>query len=315
MNKPFKILLIIISILLISQSSFAFWVWTPGTNKWVNPKHSVKETPADQLAFALDFYHAKKYKEAVSEFNKLLKSYPRAKEAPEAQYYIGLSWEEQDNLVEAFKQYQVVVDKYPFSERSAEIVRRQFDLGVALLEKKSKKKFLDLADEYDVVDIFRAVIKNAPYSDLAPLAHYKIGLYLQEKKLYQEARDEFEKLMNDYPESEWAKASKFQIALSDSKRSTDAQYDQKITRAAVDEFKDYVDNSSNEGLSAAAKDQISQLREKEAENNFIVAQFYEKQKNFKAATIYYQSIVDEYKDSAWSSKALSKLQEIAPKIQ
>ena len=47
--------------------------------------------------------------------------------------------------------------------------------------------------------------------------------------MYQEARDEFEKTMNDYPTSEWAHASKFQIAMADTSRASDAQHEQKVT--------------------------------------------------------------------------------------
>ena len=167
--------------------------------------------------------------------------------------------------------------------------------------------------DYDVIDIFRTVIKNAPYGKLAAPAQYKIGLYLMEKKLYQEARDELEKVINDYPESEWAKAAKYQIAVADSMRSTEAQYDQRITKAAVEEFEEFVEIYPDAELTKDAKDQINQLREKEAENNFVIAEFYEKQKNYKAAKMYYQTVVEDYGNSRWASKALIKIREMGLK--
>jgi outer membrane protein assembly factor BamD len=296
----------------------AFWVWTPETNKWINPKYAVKETPKEQLEVGLDFYKAKKYDEAIREFQKLIKHYPRSREAPDAQYHVGLCLEEQDKIFAAFKEYQVVIDKYPFSELAADIVQRQYDIGMKLLENANNRgKFVDALSgaDYNVVDVFKAVIKNAPYGKLAAPAQYKIGLYLQEKALYQEARDELEKVVNDYPDSEWAKAAKYQIALVDSQRSTDAQYDQKTTQAAVDEFKEFVENYPDAELSARAKEQIGQLREKEAENSFVIAQFYEKQKNYKAAKIYYQVVADAYKNTSWASKSLKKIREMAGKEQ
>src|SRR3990167_7102268 len=83
--------------------NLAFWVWTPETNKWVNPKYAIKDTPQEQLQFGMDFYNAKQYKEAIREFQKLIEHYPRAREAPDAQYHIGLCLEEQDNILGAFK--------------------------------------------------------------------------------------------------------------------------------------------------------------------------------------------------------------------
>ncbi len=316
MKKALFILFLLVVFIFKPSLGSAFWVWTPESGKWENPKYSVKETPGEQLKFAITFYQSRNYKDATREFKKLIEHYPRAKEAPDAQYYIALCLEEQGKLFDAHKAYQLVIDKYPFSERSAEIVKKQYDIGLRLLEgEKDKSDFMEAltGTNYDVVEVFRAVMKNAPYGPLAPQAQYKIGLYLLEKGLYQESRDEFEKLSNDYPESEWAKAAHYQIALADSKRSTSVQYDQKVTQSAVQEFKDFLNKNPDAELSDHAKQQIHQLSEKEAQNAFIIAQFYEKQKNYSAAKIYYQDIVDEYKNSIWATKSLQRIRAIASK--
>lgn len=308
-----RIFLILFFVLAFAAPGRAFWIWTPESGKWTNPKYSVKETPGEQLRHALGFYKSKNYKKAVEELQKLLKNYPRAREAADAQYYIARIYEEQDQLAAAFKNYQIVIDKYPFSERSAEIVKRQYTIGNELMEGKGKRNtFVNavVGGDYDVVEVFRAVIKNSPYGEYAPAAQYKIGQYLLEKQLYQEARDEFEKTINDYPDSEWAKAAKFQIALSDAKRSSGAQYDQKITAAALNEFKEFVKKFPDAQLTEKAKDHIDTLHEKEAESNFLIAQFYEKQKQYDAAKIYYNTIVDSYPDTSWSRKALEKIRRL-----
>ena len=95
----------------VPSHSIAFWVWTPETNKWINPKYAVKDTPQEQLEVGLSFYESKEYKEAIREFKKLIKHYPRALQAPEAQYHIGLCLEEQEAIFKAFKEYQVVIDQ------------------------------------------------------------------------------------------------------------------------------------------------------------------------------------------------------------
>ncbi|MDP8212207.1 MAG: outer membrane protein assembly factor BamD [Candidatus Zapsychrus exili] len=310
-----RIFLIILFILLLSIDAYAFWMWTPETNKWVNPKYAVKDTPQEQLEYSLEFYKVKEYEDASRELKKLLKHYPRARQAPEAQYYLGMVFEGQSKPYLAFKEYQMVIDKYPFSDLSSEIIKKQYDLGIALLEGEfAHGAFFNVfADDHDVIDIFRAVIKNAPYGDLASTSQYKIGLYLQEKGLYQESRDEFEKVINDYPDSEWAKAAKYQIAKSDAERSAAAPYDQKITQAAVEGFEDFLKDNPDAELSKDAKEKIGQLREKEAENSFITANFYAKQSNYKAAKIYYRVVIDEYPDSKWAKEALKKIQEVGEK--
>ena len=45
-------------------------------------------------------------------------------------------------------------------------------------------------------------LRALPWFPLAAPSQYKIGLYLLEQHLYQEARDEFDKVINDYPDNE-----------------------------------------------------------------------------------------------------------------
>lgn len=314
MLKKSILIIILYSLFTLSpRVAYAFWIWTPETNKWINPKYAVKETPKDQLTYALEFYNSADFKGALKEFRKLIKHYPRAREAAEAQYYIARCFEDQGQFLEAFKQYQIVIEKYPFAERSGEIIKRQYDIGNQILDGRAQRnKFIKtiVGGDYDVIEIFRKVIKNAPYGEYAAPAQYKIGLYLQEKRMYQEARDEFEKTLNDYPDSEWAKAAKYQIALSDAKRSSGAQYDQKITEAAIEELEDFVKEHPSAELSKSARGEIHQLREKEAENNFLIAEFYEKQKKYKAAKLYYSEIVEQYKNTSWATQALERLREL-----
>lgn len=318
MKKFTLVFTIVLSILIFctAGNGLAFWMWTPETNKWVNPKYDVKDTPEEQLAFAKQFYDARDYKKATNEFEKLIKSYPKSKEAAEAQYYIGACLEDQGKLYDAFKAYQKVVEKYPFSERSFEVVDKQYKIGERMLEGEGKKsKFVStvVGGGYEAIDIFRAVIKNAPYGKNAAPAQYKIGLYLKEKGMHQEARDEFEKVVNDYPNSEWVKAATYQIALTDAHRSSDAPYDQKVTQAAVEELKEFTRTYPDAELSQKAEDEIKALRNKEAQNNFLIGRFYEKQKNYESAKIYYETIVQNYKDSPWVVKASAQLRELGTK--
>lgn len=304
-----NILLTTILVFLFPSFCPADWVWTPETGKFINPKWEVKPTPADQLEFAQSFRDQGNCKKAIVEYKKLIKAYPRAKEAPEAEFYTGQCLEGMDNLYGAYQAYQLVIDKYPFSERAAQIVSLEYRIANRLLENKGRSQWAQVVIGSDdrVVEIFRTVIKDAPYGKYAAISQYKIGLYLKEKGLYQEARDEFEKTMNDYPQSEWAQASKFQIAMADTSRASDAQHEQKVTSVAMEEFNDFVKTHPDSQLTPEAKAQMARLKETEAQNDFLIAKFYEKQKNLKAARIYYKDVVQNFADTSWGLKALDHL--------
>ncbi|NCA95884.1 MAG: outer membrane protein assembly factor BamD, partial [Methanomicrobia archaeon] len=111
----------------------------------------------------------------------------------------------------------------------------------------------------------------------------------------------------DYSNSEWVKSAKYQIALVDTARSALPGYDQKITQAAVRQLEEFVDVYPDAEFVSKAQQEISQLQEKEAESSFLIARFYEKQKNYTSARIYYQSIVDQFPNSSWAPKAIEQI--------
>lgn len=294
---------------LFPSLSPAVWIWTPETGKFINPKWAVKPTPGDQLEYAQSFRDEGNCKKAMAEYKKLIKAYPRAKEAPEAEFYTGQCLEDSHKPYKAYQAYQLVIDKYPFSERAAQIVSLEYSIANHLLENKDRSKWAEAVVGSDdrTIEILRTVIKNAPYGKFAAISQYKIGLYLKEKGEYQEARDEFEKAMNDYPNSEWAQAAKFQIAMADTDRASDAQHEQKVTGVAMQEFNEFVKTHPDSELTPEAKAQMGRLKDKEAENNFVIAKFYDKQKNFKAAQIYYKEVVNDYADTSWATKAAARM--------
>jgi len=198
-----RLILAIITIFILSVSpAYPYWIWTPKTGKWVNPKTTVKTTPKEQFDFAKGFYDIKNYEEAKREFKKLLKSYPKSAEAAESQYYLGLIEEAQGNLYEAYQAYQKVIDKYPFSERIQEIIEREYKIGEAFMGGEKRKAIgMTLPVENPAIEIFTKVVENSTYGPLAAVAQYKLGLVLEGLVRYYEAEEAFNKVITNYPNS------------------------------------------------------------------------------------------------------------------
>ena len=79
-------------------------------------------------------------------------------------------------------------------------------------------------------------------------------------------------------------------------------------REAKDKFEEFVKEHPDAVLSPVAEKNINQLKEKEAESNYNIACFYEKQKDYKSAKIYFEEVVNNYSQSPWASKAQAKLE-------
>jgi len=287
---------------------FGFWIWTPEEKKLQNPKWTAKLTPQEQLKYGQSFFDAQEYKKAIVEFRRLLKHFPKALEAAEAQYYLGRSYEELDNPYAAYLAYQKVIDKYPFSEKMNQVLEREFEIAGQLTE--IDKKFLGMTFSRDsqAIEVYRQIIDNAPYSTWAPLSQYKVGLTFKSLGRFDEAKVAFEKVLENYPESEWAEAAKFQIALSASDASLDASYDQELTQEAKQRFEAFLKKHPEAELSEKAQSEITYLTSKEAEKEFSVAQFYEKQRAYKSALIYYDGIIKTYPKTVWAQRAMERIQ-------
>jgi len=309
-----KIILFILVILfaVLKTEAYAYWLWTPKTGKWENPKASLKRGSAEQLAFAVSLYKTKDYKHAKREFAKLLKAFPKSSEAAESQYYLGVIEEDQGNLYKAYKAYQKVVDKYPFSERIKEVIEHEYNIAERIMTTNQKKgKMAEVfAAENHAIEIFTKVIENSNYGPLAAKAQYKLGLIYEASAQYYDAEDAFSKVISKYPDSEWVEAAKFKVASCRRAVSRGPDYDQVATREARVKFEEFLRGNPDAALSKDAEKNIIELKEKEAESNFKVASFYEKQKDYGAAKIYYQDIVDNYPESKWFTKAQTKLQVI-----
>ncbi len=294
---------------LSATPAYSFWIWTPKSGKWVNPKNLPKDSPQAQFDYAKGFYEEKKYEEAIREFKKLLKAYPKSFEASESQYYLGLIEEERGNLYEAYLAYQKVVDKYPFSERIKDIVAKEYHIAEQFIAGYKRKALgVTLPVENPSIEILNKVVENSTYGALAPQAEYKLGLVLKGLQRYYEAEDAFNKVISSYPESEWVEPSKFQVASCRAAVSRGPDYDQGAMQDAKQKFEEFVREHPDAVLSKEAEQNISQLKEKEAASSYSIAVFYEKQKAYKAARIYYENVVNNYPESPWTARAIERLQ-------
>lgn len=290
------------------NSAYAYWIWTPKTQKWVNPKQLPKNNPKDQLIFAKSFFDSKKYPQARKEFKKLLKAYPKTPEAAESQYYLGLIEDAQNRLYEAYLAYQKVIDTYPFSERIGEIIEREYKIAEEFISGVKRKAIgITLPVENPAIEILAKVVENSTYGPLASKAQYKLGLLLKGLLRYYDAEEAFNKVITNYPDSEWADAAKFQIAACRSAVSRGAPYDQGAAQDAKTRFEAFVKEHPEAILSEEARKNIDQLKDKEAESNFSIGRFYEKQKDFESAKVYYSEVINNQPDSPWAIKAFERL--------
>ncbi|MFH1046077.1 MAG: outer membrane protein assembly factor BamD [Candidatus Omnitrophota bacterium] len=295
-----------------SPACMAYWIWTPETGKFINPKFAVKETPQAQFDWAMGFFQKQDYKRAINEFDKLIKNYPLSKLASDSQYHIGLSYERLEDYYQAYRNYQLVIDKYPYTERVDDIIEREYQIA-NLFYTGQKAKILGMAilpAKDKAIEIFAQVTENAPYGKYADLAQFKLGQCYMEVKDYINAALAFKKIIESYPKSQLVDDAKYQIAICAAQSTSGPQYNEEDTDKAIREFKDFVKRYPESQMDDEARSFIDTLQEQKAQKSFEVARFYEKKGNLPSAIIYYEEILNNYPESQWAAQSLERLQVI-----
>ena len=106
--------------------------------------------------------------------------------------------------------------------------------------------------------------------------------------------------------------ARFQLTEASLKGTFRAGYDQRPTAQAIKELALFVDDYPDSGLVVEAVERIQGLRERRAEHEFQVAQFYERQEQFDAALLYYTQVVTEYAETSAAAQAAERLQALSP---
>jgi len=298
--------------LLPCEPCFAYWIWTPEIGKWINPKYAVKPTAKEQFDWAFKLYQEEKYSNAAGEFDKLVFNYPNSKHAPSSLYYRGLCLEKMSYYYEAYCSYDRVLRIYPTFENINEIIEREFNIGENFLNGEKRKIMgIKMFSSLEcAIEIFKSIAENAPFSKYGVTAQFNVGVALKKDKNYPQAKEAFEKVILNYPDSELIKDAKFEIADCSFRGSGEPEYEQTATRQAIDEFSRFLGDEGegqDKSLSQEARKRLLVLQEKDAEHLYQIAKFYERVKKYKAACIYYEEIIEKYSDSSFSDKAEKNL--------
>ncbi|MDD5261142.1 MAG: outer membrane protein assembly factor BamD [Methylacidiphilales bacterium] len=309
MKKP--IAWSLLTLCIVTTCTQAALVWRPGEG-WTNENSGEALAASDakaglQLARNLEAKEA--YKDALDAYRSIVRRWPLSSAAGEAQFKVGFMLEKRAEFWAAYKAYQKVVEKYPGSQFFDLAIERQFSIGNLYLAGEPQKVWkIPLLPSMDkTVEIFETVIKNAPYGTYAPQAHFKIGLAREQQKKWSDAIASYNKLIDKYPGSDLASDAQYQIGYAWYQASSQPDYDQSAAQKSIEAFQDFLVRYPNSEKVDQARIYMTELDGRRVQGSFNIAQFYEKQKNYKAAIIYYNDVVQQGPNSPQATEAKQKL--------
>jgi outer membrane protein assembly factor BamD len=169
--------------------------------------------------------------------------------------------------------------------------------------------------DHPSIEIFKKIIDKVPYSPYAAKAQYKTGILLLKLGRYDEAREAFQKVGDNYPDSEWAAPAKYQLAIATSKASGGADYDSTAVVEATKKLDEFIKVHPDADISPQANAQLKELRNREAKKNFDIAEFYERQRQYKSAQVYYKIVLDRYSDTDYAKRSKNALAKLETKLK
>lgn len=306
------LLLLVVGCQLLAEPVQSYWLWSPDLGKWVNPKKSAKDTPEDQLAWAMQLYEQKDWDRAIEEFEKLPAAFPTSRLAAEGVYHAGLSWEEKKDFAKAADNYQKLINQYPYSDRIKDAVHREFEIAM-MFASGEKMKVLGmpvLSGQEKAIELFKHIVKNAPFGSYGDQAQFQLGEVYKQQGAYEEAQKAFQAVVDEYPTSPLVQQARFEIANASMLASRQAQYNEQYAERAIEEFKSIKESFPDDESVRKADESIRLLREKKAETAFETGSFYERQKKIGSARVYYSDLIRQYPETQAAGKAKERLERL-----
>lgn len=304
--------------LLFPQWSGAAIVFKPGEKmKYVPPGEEEMNGNAEELFHIGQVAEQEgNPKRAIKAYKALVRRHPKDALAGGALYRAGMLAEQANDLSAAADLFRMLVERYPSSPHFDEAIEGQFRVGEAYLAgKKLKLLGIPLGASMDrAVEIFAAVIRTAPYGKYTARAQFDIGLAREKQHLNDAALQAYQAVVDKFPDDPLAADAQYQIGYIWLMAAKQGTKDLAATKNARVAFQDFLFRYPNSEKAPQARVNLQLLENKQTASAFNVAKFYDKQKRYRAAVIYYNEVIREQPGSAESEKAKKRIDELRAKL-
>ena len=265
----------------------------------------------DQLEVALAALEQNDHGTALKAARRTVKVWPLSDYAPQAQFVIGRCYEAKGQDEKAFTAYQQVLEKYPKIENHREILLRQYQIATRFLAGQWFKLFNTIPffpSMEKTADMYGKIVKNGPYSDIAPKAQMNIGTAREKQSNYPLAVKAYERAADRYNDRKEVAADAFYRAgLAYNKQARTAEYDQSVAAQAIATFTDFIALFPGDARIPEAQQMIASLKSEQARGSYETAKFYEKNKKWDGAKIYYNEVLIKDPQSPLASAARERI--------
>lgn len=148
----------------------------------------------------------------------------------------------------------------------------------------------EIGDENDEIKKYKEIINNYPNSMLGLKAKYLNAQHYYESKNFAKAKKEFQKILYNNPQSDYAIATQYylgSIEAEKSKEITSERKKLKVQNKAIEYFKAYLNEAPTGRFALNCVEKwVSLNRRLNNEDNLIIARIYQDNQDYKSAQEY-----------------------------
>src|SRR5216684_6010457 len=255
-------------------------------------------------------------KRAIRAYKSLVRRHHRDALAPTALFRAAQLQEQTRQYTPAADSYLQLVESYPSSAHFDEAIEGQFRVGEIYLNgKKLKVLGIPLASALDrAVTIFANVVRTAPYGRYTARAQFDIGLAREKQGANDAALQAYQAVVDKFPNEPVAVNAQYQIGYIWFTAARTGTKDIAAVSNARTAFQDFLFKYPNSEKAAQARANLELLERKQTTGSYEVAKFYDKQKYYRAAVIYYNEVIRQQPGSAESDRAKKRIDELRAKV-
>ncbi len=235
----------------------------------------------------------------------ITKERPDSVETEDALYLAAESYYQLGDLKASFLLFEELSSKYPATQYSQKILERDFDIG--------KRYFADDSLLFGAwarsrgVKAMNHLLAYFPRDDLADDALYAIGEHYFKEGEYIDAAYSFERLIREYPLSEWAEKSLIQTGRSTFRMNKGPSYDRESLLKSIVNFRLYSEKYPGGGFEEECRRFLSQACNQMAEKEMEIALFYLDQGETDGARCHFSNVVLLFPDTSAGRRASLEL--------
>ena len=301
-----------------APSSLGSIVFRPGEKaKFLAPgEEEINGTAQELFAKAQTAEKENSLKRAISLYGNIYRRYPKDALAAGAAYRRAQLLEQMHEYLRAAEGYSLVVTRFPRFEHFDDAIEAQFRIGELYLNGR-KVKFLGVSvlNALDrAVDIFATIVRTSPFGRYTARAQFDIGLAREKQGNNDAAIQAYQAVVDKFPNDPVAADAQYQIGYIWFRAARAGTKDASAAVKAKTGFEDFLFRHPNSEKSGQAREDLKKLELRQSSNAFSVAKFYDKQKNYRAAVIYYNEVVRQQPGSREGNMAKTRVDQLRAKF-